>query len=150
MLLAEAGGGGAEHGSAYEHAGAGGGLVGQDAYANSYPGSNYGKGGTQSAAGGPAYGGFGYGGQSTTPQCGSGGGGWYGGGGQTTAPDAGGGGGSGYVVSTSSYKPSGYTVTSAYYMLNTQLIDGITSMPNTGGSTETGHSGDGYARITLI
>lgn len=44
------------------------------------------------------------------------------------------GGGSGYIGS----------LTSA------QTIAGNTTMPSTGGSTETGHSGDGYARITFV
>ncbi len=59
-------------------------------------------------------------------------------------------GGSSYVLTNSSYKPSGYTPTSQYYLSNTSMKSGIESMPTTSGGTETGHSGNGYARITLV
>ncbi|MBQ9394118.1 MAG: hypothetical protein IJU23_01200 [Proteobacteria bacterium] len=64
---------------------------------------------------------------------GGGGGGWYGGGG--TYGIAGAGGGSSYV------EPS---------LINTQLTAGNVSMPAPAGSTENGHAGNGYARITLL
>lgn len=87
---------------------------------------------------------------------GAGGGGWYGGSG--TVPDSsgdddrGGGGGSGFVwtSATASNVPSGYTPTSAYYLTNANTYSGNTSFTSTSGGTETGHSGNGYARITLI
>lgn len=59
-------------------------------------------------------------------------GGWYGGGkGNTYAVS--GGGGSGYIGGVQ----------------NGQTIAGNTTMPSANGSTETGHSGNGYARITF-
>lgn len=87
---------------------------------------------------------------------GAGGGGWYGGSG--TVPDGsgdddrGGGGGSGFVwtSSTASSVPSGYSVSSSYYLTDATTYAGNTSFTSTSGSTETGHSGDGYARITLV
>lgn len=69
---------------------------------------------------------------------GGGGGGYYGGGGggKNGSLDryGGGGGGSGYI--------GGVT--------NGQTIAGNQSFTAPGGGTETGHSGNGYARITLI
>lgn len=87
---------------------------------------------------------------------GAGGGGWYGGSG--TVPDSsgdddrGGGGGSGFVwtSSTAANVPSGYTPTSKYYLTNANTYAGNTSFPSTSGGTEKGHTGNGYARITLI
>ena len=77
---------------------------------------------------------------------GAGGGGWYGGGSGFHC----GGGGSGYVLTSSSYKPSGYALGSQYYMTNTSTKAGNTAFTAPGGGTETGHSGNGYARITLV
>jgi hypothetical protein len=82
---------------------------------------------------------------------GGGGGGWYGGGsGINSGTDAAAGGGSGYVwtSSTASSAPTGYSVSSSYYLTDAQTIAGNTSFPAPGGGTETGHSGNGYARIT--
>lgn len=79
------------------------------------------------------------------------GGGWYGGGATSNSGEyKSASGGSSYVLTSSSYKPSGYTPTSQYYMTNASLISGQNSMPAPGGGTETGHSGNGYARITLV
>ena len=115
--------------------------------------------GTQSAGGNGNGndGGFGYGGNQTTTGyryvSGGAGGGWYGGG--TAYSDSSTsyinytGGGSGFVntAANSSYRPSGYT--------GLQLDSGTTtagnaSFPSTSGGTETGHSGDGYAKITVL
>lgn len=82
--------------------------------------------------------------------------GWYGGSG--TVPDSsgdddrGGGGGSGFVwtSSTASNVPSGYSVPTKYYLTNAATYAGNTSFESKSGGTETGHSGNGYARITLI
>lgn len=104
-------------------------------------------------------GGFGFGGGGVCVNSGyggAGGGGWYGGSG--TVPDGsgdddrGGGGGSGYVYtsSTASNYPSGCLLNSNYYLTSAGTIDGNTSMPSTSGGTETGHQGNGYARITAI
>ena len=90
------------------------------------------------------------------------GGGWYGGlaaGPKSSAYSEGNGndgqgasGGSGYVYtsSTASNYPSGCLLNSSYYLSNAQTIAGNASMPSTSGGTETGHSGNGYARITLV
>lgn len=111
--------------------------------------------GTQNSAG--SGGAFGLGANQTTSNyryvSGAGGGGWYGGGkGQS---DTGtnyvnySGGGSGFVntAANAGYRPSGYT--------GLQLDSGTTtagnsSHPSTSGGTETGHSGNGYARITVL
>jgi len=102
------------------------------------------SGGTQSSGGtssGGSYGALGQGGSSEgCGGAGGGGGGYYGGGGGATDypnycdnDDDGGGGGSGYV--------GGVT--------NASIIAGNASMPNPVGGNETGHSGNGYARITM-
>ena len=92
-------------------------------------------------------------------QCGSvpyggGGGGWFGGYARVVsvyAQGTAGSGGSGYVNTTKSYKPAGYALTSAdYFLSSTKLIGGNSTMPSTTGATETGHQGNGYARITLM
>lgn len=87
---------------------------------------------------------------------GAGGGGWYGGAG--TVPDSsadddrGGGGGSGFVwtSSTASNVPSGYSVSSSYYLTDAATYSGNTAFTSTTGGSETGHTGNGYAKITLI
>lgn len=107
-----------------------------------------------------AYAGFGFGGNGVTyggGYGGAGGGGWYGGSGAypdgSNDDDRGGGGGSGYIYtsSTAFNYPSGCLLNSSYYLTNAQTIAGNTSFPSpTSGSTETGHSGNGYARITVL
>ena len=84
-----------------------------------------------------------------------GGGGWYGGGGaKTSSTDSNvvkySGGGSGYVYtsSTASSYPSGCLLNSSYYMTDASTVGGDSSFASTSGGTETGHSGNGYARIT--
>lgn len=59
-------------------------------------------------------------------------------------------GGSGYVYtsSTASNYPSGCLLNSSYYLTEAQTIAGNTSFASVSGSTETGHGGNGYARIT--
>lgn len=111
--------------------------------------------GTQTSAG--TGGGFGYGTNQTTTNyrydAGAGGGGWYGGG--TGHSDSStsyvnySGGGSGFVNTSAnaSYRPSGYT---GLQLDSGTTIAGNTSHPSTSGGTETGHSGNGYARITVI
>ena len=61
-------------------------------------------------------------------------------------------GGSGYVYtsSTASNYPSGCLLNSSYYLNNAETKAGNTSFSSTSGGTETGHSGNGYARITVI
>lgn len=105
-------------------------------------------------------GGFGFGGGGvylSSGYGGAGGGGWYGGSG--TVPDGsgdddrGGGGGSGYIYtsSTASNYPSGCLLNSSYYLTSASMISGNASMTSpTTGSSETGHSGNGYVRITAV
>lgn len=105
------------------------------------------------------YGAFGVGGRgyaASNGYAGAGGGGWYGGAGSypdgSGDDDRGGGGGSGYVYnsSTASSYPSGCLLDSSHYLSNAQTIAGNASMPSTSGGTETGHSGNGFIRITKI
>lgn len=65
---------------------------------------------------------------------------------------AGGGGGSGFVwtSSTAANVPSGYSVDTKYYLANATTSAGNVSFESTSGSTETGHSGNGYAKITPV
>lgn len=89
-----------------------------------------------------------------------GGGGWYGGGCATSSSDSNSdttkgsnGGGSGYVYtsSTASNYPSGCKLNSTHYLTNAATYAGNTSFTSTtSGSNETGHSGNGYVRITVI
>lgn len=121
-------------------------------------GGTSGKGqypGTQTSAG--TGGAFGLGAsQSSTNYryCGGGGGGgWYGGG--TSKSDTStsyvnySGGGSGFVntAANAASRPSGYT---GLQLDSGTTKDGSTSFESTSGGTETGHSGNGYARITVL
>lgn len=137
--------------------GAGGGTTGQDGLSNRV---YHGTGGKQTT--------FGTGGSSEEPNrysvqakfgCGAsasnstdvapgGGGGWYGGG--LHCDSAGGGSGYVYTSATASNYPSGCLLNSTYYLSNAQTIAGNQSFPSPTGSTETGHSGNGYVRITKL
>ena len=98
----------------------------------------------------------------TSYDGGGGGGGWYGAypaGGQTTpatgssvSDTSGSPGGSGYVYTsaTASNYPSGCLLNSSYYLSAAKTIAGNTSFTSPTGSSETGHSGNGYCRITVI
>ena len=114
--------------------------------------------GTQTLGGqGLGDGEFGYGANQGTTSwryvSGAGGGGWYGGGtgwsDTSTAYINYSGGGSGFVniAANASYRPSGYT---GLQLDSGTTTAGNTSHPSTSGGTETGHSGNGYARITVI
>lgn len=89
---------------------------------------------------------------------GGGGGGWYGGGAVNAQSDSAtgyrnqNGGGSGYVYtsSTASNCPSGCLLTSTYYLINAATVAGNTSFTSPTGTSETGHEGNGYARITYM
>jgi hypothetical protein len=132
---------------AYQVGYAGGGTNG-DGYSSSF----YGK---QNSAGNDAF--FGVGGNSQLWNrryvSGAGGGGWYGGGHfySNTDMDAvkKSGGGSGWVniASNAGNRPSGYT---GLELDSGTTYAGNTSFPAPGGGNETGHSGDGYIRITRI
>lgn len=106
-----------------------------------------------------AYAGFGFGGNGITRSSGyggAGGAGWYGGSGSypdsSGDDDRGGGGGSGYVytAATAANYPAGCLLDASYYLTDTQLIAGNAAMTSPDGVSETGHTGDGYARITAI
>lgn len=173
-------GGGGSDGSATKKGMYGGGETGGSSTDNYTANSSYcGKGGTQTHSGySTAYtissqtttglnsnttenycGGFGFGGGGvfrSSGYGGAGGGGWYGGSG--TVPDGsgdddrGGGGGSGYVYTadTAGNYPTGCLLNSGYYLTNASTAAGNTSFTSPTGSSETGHSGDGYIRITVI
>ncbi len=103
-----------------------------------------------------AYAGFGFGGNGINRSSGyggAGGGGWYGGSGSypdgSGDDDRGGGGGSGFVW-TGSNAPSGYLLGSAHYLASASTTAGNASFTAPGGGSETGHSGNGYCRITVI
>lgn len=84
---------------------------------------------------------------------GGGGGGWYGGGTNNSDTSTSyinySGGGSGFVntAANASYRPSGYT---GLQLESGTTTAGDTSHPSISGSTETGHSGNGYAIITVL
>ena len=65
---------------------------------------------------------------------------------------AGGGGGSGYVytLNTAADYPAGCTLNQSYYLTNAETISGNTEFKSPAGDLETGHSGNGYVRITSI
>ena len=145
-------------------AGGGGGSASVNAKTTKYGGGTSGGspvsgyGASQTAAG--ANGSFGVGadgyisGYNYKYASGGGGGGWYGGGAINKHSDSTNyrgynGGGSGFVW-TGSNAPSGYLLGSKYYLTNASTIAGNASMPSISGGTETGHTGNGYARITAI
>ncbi|AJD93421.1 hypothetical protein JMA_41030 (plasmid) [Jeotgalibacillus malaysiensis] len=149
-----AGGGGGEF---YGLPGVGGGLSGGNV---SNRGTQY--GGTQTSAGystrNGSSGSFGQGGNAYYGGGASGGGGgWYGGAGGSTdysayydADDDSGAGGSGYVLTATSSKPTGYALGAKYFTSDSRLLSGAESMPAPNGGTQTGQSGNGFARITQL
>ena len=143
----------------------GGGGSGEDNETGGYGGGETGGAGSgntslthaSQTSGGTNSFGFGLGG--ITYNGGAGGGGWYGGASRysvssysTGSDSEGGGGGSGYVYTSSTAKnyPSGCLLNSSYYLTDAQTIAGNTSFTSPTGSSETGHSGNGYCRITVI
>lgn len=155
-----AGGGGGKGQDNCAAGGVGGGTTGGGSASQSSCGTQAG-GGTQTAGGakgiysgtsGANTGAFGKGGNASDGSYdgGGGGGGWYGGGaGASAGWSNGGGGGSGYVYtsSTASNYPSGCLLNNSYYLTNASTTAGSSSFPSTTSGTETGHSGNGYARI---
>lgn len=143
----------------------GGGGSGEDNETGGYGGGETGGAGsgntslTQASqtSGGTNSFGFGLGGN--TYNGGAGGGGWYGGASRysvssysTGSDSEGGGGGSGYVYTSSTAKnyPSGCLLNSSYCLTDAQTIAGNNSFTSPTGSSETGHSGNGYVRITKL
>ena len=165
-VIVAGGGGGSDYPSSYS-GGAGGGLTGITGnHANCS-----GTGGTISAGGsvrgnttswgGTWYNGtFGQGGYGLSGgYMNGGGGGWYGGG--ASGPDGTSGGGSGWAFTESNYTTwqngnssdaNQYLLknNTEYYLTNTQLIAGNQTFKAPNGSNETGHTGNGYARITYL
>ena len=163
-----AGGGGSDGSSGYS----GGYAGGVSGARGNFGCGSYGYGGSQTAsysslsainsqgttnsssncAAGFGFGGFGC--YYASGYGGAGGGGWYGG--QGTYPDGsgdddgGGGGGSGYVYTSSSASnyPQGCLLNSSYYLSDASNLSGNESFKSPSGYTETGHSDNGYCRIT--
>lgn len=143
-----------------------GGKQGYSGYSTSYTIATQATSGLNSNSTSYYCGGFGFGGGGvylSRGYGGAGGGGWYGGSG--TVPntsndnDRGGGGGSGWVFTQANYSTwqsanstdaAKYTVNTKYYLTNATTTAGNASFESTSGGTETGHSGDGYAKITPI
>ena len=154
VIVAGGGGGGFMWNSSSYNGSHGGGLTGVLASVNGTPeGKTLGQG-TQTSGGAAGYddgcaGSFGKGGSrsDSVNTIAGGGGGWYGGG--SSNPGYG---GSGYVYtsSTASNYPSGCLLNSSYYLSDAKTIAGDTSSPSPSGTSETGHSGNGYCRITVI
>ena len=149
-------------------AGGGGGAAGANdssKYGGGVSGGSPVSGYAASATAAGTNGSFGTGGNHTASynckyRSRGGGGGWYGGGCVTSSSDSNAdtirgsnGGGSGYVYtsSTASNYPSGCKLNSNHYLTNAATYAGNTSFTSTtSGSNETGHSGNGYVRITVI
>ena len=152
-------------------AGGGGGSASVNALTTKYGGGENGGSpasgyaGTQTTGGSQGTKGtFGQGANVTTSgrnykySSGGGGGGWYGGAADSGYADSPStrrnynGGGSGYVYtsSTSTNYPSGCLLNDKYYLINAKTYAGNTSFPSTDGSSETGHKGNGHARITVL
>lgn len=166
-VIVAGGGGGAGVTSANANpCGCGGGEYGGDGYYNNTTGSyttgqNRSGGSASQTAGGITWSTgtqatFGQGGNASGYSCGGGGGGWYGGGGaydsDSDSDGRWGGGGSGYVYTSSTAKnyPNGCLLNSTYYLTNAQTIAGNTSFTSPAGSAETGHTGNGFCRITNL
>lgn len=114
---------------------------------------------TSTTASSGAYAGFGFGGNGIARKSGyggAGGGGWYGGSGaypdSSGDDDRGGGGGSGYIYTSTSAStyPSGCLLNSQHYLENATTLAGNAAFTSPIGVSETGHTGDGYIRITVI
>lgn len=166
-VIVAGGGGGAGVASANANpCGCGGGEYGGDGYYNNTTGSytagqNRSGGSASQTAGGKTWSTstqatFGQGGNASGYSCGGGGGGWYGGGGaydnDSDSDGRWGGGGSGYVYTSSTAKnyPNGCLLNSTHYLTNAQTIAGDTFFTSPTGSSETGHTGNGFCRITNL
>lgn len=166
-VIVAGGGGGAGVTSANANpCGCGGGEYGGDGYYNNTTGSyttgqNRSGGSASQTAGGITWNTgtqatFGQGGNASGYSCGGGGGGWYGGGGaydsDSDSDGRWGGGGSGYVYTSSTAKnyPNGCLLNSTHYLTNAQTIAGDTSFTSPTGAAETGHTGNGFCRITNL
>lgn len=151
-------GGGPTGGSSTESFGSGGYGGGQEGVSNSSWQTTSQSTSTTTQA--DAYAGFGFGGNGiyrSNGYGGAGGGGWYGGSGAypdgSGDDDRGGGGGSNYIYNqacSSSY-PSGCLLQSSDYLdEDFSSQPGNTAFLSPTGASETGHSGNGYIRITVL
>ena len=164
-VIVAGGGGGSGVYSSSSGYGYGGGTTGGDGYSSS---NRSGNGGTQ-IAGGSTWsvnypGTFGTGGSTGSGySCGGGGAGWYGGGAaydnDSDADGRNGGGGSGWVYTAANFNnwksgnatdASKWLLNSNYYLTNASTTAGNASFTDPNGTTVTGHSGNGYARITYL
>ena len=174
VIVAGGGGGAGGDGECTDHGGFGGGASGGNSYAigslrdrgagtqtGSTPGP-IGSGTTEGVAGTFGQGATGlY--RTGRDSGGGGGGGWYGGGsggygGYTHC--ASGGGGSGWIFTEESFSAwkSGdsqnagrFELDSSFYLSDARTVPGNALFPDTSGSgSETGHSGNGFAKITAI
>lgn len=166
VIVAGGGGGAGVTSTNANPCGCGGGEYGGDGYYNNTTGSyttgqNRSGGSASQTAGGITWSTgtqatFGQGGNASGYSCGGGGGGWYGGGGaydsDSDSDGRWGGGGSGYVYTSSTAKnyPNGCLLNSTHYLTNAQTIAGDTSFTSPTGSAETGHTGNGFCRITNL
>lgn len=145
-------------------AGGGGGSASVDATTTKYGGGasggspQSGYGASQTAPG--TNGSFGQGGAATTGGTnykygsGGGGGGWYGGGACSSYSDSTNyrgynGGGSGFVWAGLN-APDGYLLGTEYHLTDGETIAGNLAFPGPDGTEETGHGGNGYAKITVL
>lgn len=157
-------GGGGSVGGTTKAGGYGGGDTGQSTGTGTTPvtgGYGTGGGGATQTAGGIGGTGannnglFGIGGRGLLRAGGyggAGGGGWWGGGGaypdDSADDDKGGGGGSGYVLTATSARHDSYEPPAKYYLSNTFILNGYTSMPDPHGTGNIiGNIDNGYARI---
>mgnify|MGYP004608701231 CR=1 FL=1 len=84
--------------------------------------------------------------------------GWYGGGGGGYRNSSSyyyygvsnGGGGSGFVYTSGVTLPTGYLLGADYQLTSAQTIAGNTAFTSPTGGTETGHAGNGYAKVTFV
>lgn len=162
VIVAGGGGGGAGANETTFIGGYGGGTSGGGAVTNSSGANNNTvTGGGATSAGTSSNpdsykglnGSFGVGGSYSgggTRSGGGGGGGWYGGAAGSFGNAGGGGSGYVYTSSTASNYPSGCLLNASYYLTNAQTIAGNTTFTSPTGTNETGHTGNGYIRITTI
>lgn len=166
VIVAGGGGGAGVTSANVNPCGCGGGEYGGDGYYNDTTGSyttgqNRCGGSASQTAGGITWSTgtqatFGQGGNASGYSCGGGGGGWYGGGGaydsDSDSDGRWGGGGSGYVYTSSTAKnyPNGCLLNSTHYLTNAQTISGNKSFKSPTGKNETGHTGNGFCRITNL
>lgn len=166
VIIAGGGGGAGVTSANANPCGCGGGEYGGDGYYNDTTGSytigqNRCGGSASQTAGGKTWSTstqatFGQGGNASGYSCGGGGGGWYGGGGaydnDSDSDGRWGGGGSGYVYTSSTAKnyPNGCLLNSTHYLTNAKTIAGNKSFKSPTGKNETGHTGNGFCRITNL